>query len=508
MFLLASLAWAFSGPRATAEENTPFFFSGGNSLRAEEKEVGMKVVFAGKVFAAIIMLSLVGCMSLEERLASNDPAVRRAAELELISSSRRSGSESDRVAAINRVTTVDLLVAVAIAAEPAKQQGAGIVPSTLPDGMAALEKISDQELLSKVASSAEAKEIRVKAGEKITKRDLLLPVYQNAQDVEVRLDMLRKMPTELVSQIKYNADLIPFWQKVNDQRTLAQIYRDGNAKLSQEECEALAGKIIDESVLEEMVIAPGREKKERERVQRDSRKSELKYQIAGARRQSEEWASSARQSKNNWRLKDAEKEERKAREFEAQAVKLQKELLAVEAEGSSFLYVSNETGRVRLYRKINEARLVAMAKERVASQSFEDWNHEKIDGFLAATEMLPFLTDRHEIGQIAYSILATLYNFRAKCYGGALYGYRWGEKDRQMAQAIEEKVAAVLDDDIIMKLIRENPRAWRTLSGMIKDRSVASELAEELIETARQDGNDEKVKDCFKECGNALRTTN
>ena len=66
---------------------------------------------------ALVVLSgavLAGCMSLEERLASNDPNVRRNAELELISNSRRTGVEADRIDAIKRVTNVDLLVEIAI----------------------------------------------------------------------------------------------------------------------------------------------------------------------------------------------------------------------------------------------------------------------------------------------------------------------------------------------------------------------------------------------------------
>ena len=52
---------------------------------------------------------LAGCASLDDRLASNDPHVRSAAERELLQTSRSTGTEADRVAAVKRITDKDYL---------------------------------------------------------------------------------------------------------------------------------------------------------------------------------------------------------------------------------------------------------------------------------------------------------------------------------------------------------------------------------------------------------------
>lgn len=57
---------------------------------------------------------LAGCASLDDRLASNDPRVRSAAERELLQTSRATGTEADRVAAVKRITDKDYLYEIAM----------------------------------------------------------------------------------------------------------------------------------------------------------------------------------------------------------------------------------------------------------------------------------------------------------------------------------------------------------------------------------------------------------
>lgn len=57
---------------------------------------------------------LTGCASLDDRLASNDPRVRSAAERELLQTSRATGTEADRVAAVKRITDKDYLYEIAM----------------------------------------------------------------------------------------------------------------------------------------------------------------------------------------------------------------------------------------------------------------------------------------------------------------------------------------------------------------------------------------------------------
>ena len=73
-----------------------------------------KLMITAFVVAGIMALS--GCMSLEERLASSDPCVKNEAEHELVQISRATGTESDRIAAINKIANRDFLYEIAMKA--------------------------------------------------------------------------------------------------------------------------------------------------------------------------------------------------------------------------------------------------------------------------------------------------------------------------------------------------------------------------------------------------------
>ena len=445
---------------------------------------------------------LSGCMSLEERLASNDPNVRQSAELELISNSRKTGTEADRIDAIKRVTTVDLLVEIAKTAKPAQHTNNRIVPSTIPDGLAALEKISDQGMLSRLACMATSKDIRMKAGEKVTDNNLLLPLYRGAPDAEVRNDMLGKMPATMFNDIKYNAELIPFWRKVSDQRTLALIYRDGNMKLAEDERNALVAKITDDAILAEMVSEPDAEKVNREQAEKNRRRAELRDQFEDAKRKSEEWFKYAKQSKGNFHFRDAQRQEAKAKEYKLLAVKLKKELGVLETEGSSSLYVENENAREILYAKIKQENLVAMTKERVTAQTFADWNAKRVENLTAAANMIQYIADEKAMGEAVVSVLRKINDIRAKCHSG--WGYRWTGEDQQIADGIVKVACKKLNDNMIENIVERDRSSWSVLSELFKDKNRASRLAVKYINEARTTKDDNKIKRAFNEYADAI----
>ena len=100
------------------------------------------------VLSVIICWGVFGCMSLEERLSSRNQNVRTAAEYELVAKSRRSGSVAERVAALKKVKCEPLLARVALDAN--KENGSDV------DGKIAVSRISDQELLFKIAMEGKA----------------------------------------------------------------------------------------------------------------------------------------------------------------------------------------------------------------------------------------------------------------------------------------------------------------------------------------------------------------
>ena len=203
-------------------------------------------------------MMLTGCMSLEERLASNDPAVKRNAEYELIANSRRTGSEPDRIAAIKRVTDSQLLTEIALAAHPEQKKKHGTVPSTIPDGMAALEKLTDQKSLFKLAADANAKEIKSAALDKVSDQGYLLKLFSKEDtDAKTKKRILSRLDAATLREIPYCSDLIPFWRKLSSQKILAACYRDGYETLTADERKELVSKLTDQVVLEKMVREPG-----------------------------------------------------------------------------------------------------------------------------------------------------------------------------------------------------------------------------------------------------------
>lgn len=307
----------------TKEKTRPLFScvqqgEGMKEKRMNIRSVGLVLLAGGGLLA--------GCASLEERLASDDPIVRRNAEYELVSHARVYGNESDRIAAINRVKDPEVLQQVALQAEPEKEHRNSISPSTLPDGLAAVAKLTDRKSLAMITCGAKAKEIRIAAGKKLTDQAALVAVYRRAIDDEVRNDLIGKMDAESLRKVPYSKDMISCWAKITDQRTLAMIYRDGHSVLSESDRNGLVAKITDEKILSEMVIKPSQKEIEKARRETESKKDELKSQM----------------------------EEAKRRSNKTQMVKLFQEIKALNAADAKFLYVSDAKAKAALYGKIGD----------------------------------------------------------------------------------------------------------------------------------------------------------
>ena len=107
---------------------------------------------------------LAGCASLEERLASNDPEVKKDAERDLLIQQSYEFDANKRLAAVKRVTNEDVLASFAMSIpDPtsAKYQ------DRRPEALAALEKMADEKLLASVAAGATSGKIKAAAFDKI-----------------------------------------------------------------------------------------------------------------------------------------------------------------------------------------------------------------------------------------------------------------------------------------------------------------------------------------------------
>ena len=133
--------------------------------------------------AIVGALALAGCMSLEERLASNDAQVRREAEYELVSQARKSGKVDECVAAVGRVSDQQLLLGVAQSSPNGYEK----------EGVAAVGKISDEANLLTISKTAKSEKVAVAAIGKLAKQESLLDVARCAQFQAARLAAYMRM---------------------------------------------------------------------------------------------------------------------------------------------------------------------------------------------------------------------------------------------------------------------------------------------------------------------------
>jgi len=154
-------------------------------------------------------LTIAGCMSLEERLASNDAGVRRDAEYELIQQAYKKGSQQDRLAAIARVSDQGLLFSLAMKSqENTAKEGAAAVQkltdasqvlqvakeSVVPDvGATALSKVNNVASYADIAQRAKTPAVRAAAYEKITDQNQLLSIAQETKDKTIKLSAIKRV---------------------------------------------------------------------------------------------------------------------------------------------------------------------------------------------------------------------------------------------------------------------------------------------------------------------------
>jgi hypothetical protein len=135
----------------------------------------MKIV--KKLSAILVLASMSGCMSLDERLASSDPTIKREAEIELIRDSFKKGRKQQRLAAVEKVTCQDILIAVAKSA----------TLDTKEEGVASVAKITDKKGLAQIAKVSRVKDVGVAACQKIADQEICFDLAQNAALAETRL---------------------------------------------------------------------------------------------------------------------------------------------------------------------------------------------------------------------------------------------------------------------------------------------------------------------------------
>ena len=297
------------------------------------------------IATTVISVAMTGCVSIEDQLNSQDPNVRVQGEYRLLTNARLSGKPEEVVSAINRIQTKSLLLEIA---KNASQKRIG-------EGQAALSKLTDEKDFATLACSAEAPQIRRMAFAKVSKQETFLAICTQAGDPMIRKFAMDKLSPDNLAKLPYSSALLPYWKKITDQKTLAKIYRDGCGTFPQEDLKAIAEKIDDEAILEEMVIPPpGRETAMAQR-NRENEIFKLSNEIKELRKKAEKRNKDANRAKKNWDLREEKRARQEVYNLLAQITQIQKRLDLMKNSPVTGLYVTNRIAQAALYGRIKNA---------------------------------------------------------------------------------------------------------------------------------------------------------
>ena len=191
-----------------------------------------------------VVMTITGCVTIEDQLNSPDPSTRLVGEHRLLTQARQSGKAEEVLNAVKRIQTKPLLLEIS---KNASQK-------SIEEGQLALSKLTDEKDFATLACLAVSPQIRRMAFARVSQQETLLAVCTRARDSGIRKSAMDKLSPESLSQLPYSPDLFPYWKKITDQKTLAKIYRDTCGVLSKDDMKSIADKIEDEAILEEMVI--------------------------------------------------------------------------------------------------------------------------------------------------------------------------------------------------------------------------------------------------------------
>ncbi len=195
----------------------------------------MKNIAAAIALAA--SAAIVGCASLDERLASTDPRVKNEAEHELIASSRENGDEAMRVAAVKRVTNKDYLYEIAMDAKPTFRTPGGKTISTTAEGLAAFGQLALD-------------------GKTVDGLKKLIALVANANSTEVRIAALNEIAGQNAIGRSAAGNSNPkvrqaAWARLNSEAGFAVVAKGAIDEKMQSEA---FGKLKDQKTIDEVVL--------------------------------------------------------------------------------------------------------------------------------------------------------------------------------------------------------------------------------------------------------------
>ncbi len=183
------------------------------------------------IASVVVSMALVGCMSLEERLASSDAKIKKDAEIELYQIAVVARNDVEVVKAINRITSNEVLARIAAHSEENIARKA-------------VERMNEDQWLCGVATMSKFPSVQESAASKIKSQERLLDLYNDPDASLIRETVIKRMDAETLARIPYNKNLILAWRNIEDAKILARMFKDSSSVLSVEEQKKLAVKLV------------------------------------------------------------------------------------------------------------------------------------------------------------------------------------------------------------------------------------------------------------------------
>lgn len=183
-----------------------------------------KQLFALSLLCAMIVS---GCMSLEERLVSPDPTIKRNAEYELVNKAHGSGNLAECIAAVERVSDRELLRGVALQTSAKYAQ----------EGVAAVKKLKDQDDFKAIATGAHAELVAAAAYMRINDQTSLLEIAKQTKYAYIRRVAAVKISDKksilpiVISHIQDNELIEKFISNCKDEKVLCELINNCGDKL-------------------------------------------------------------------------------------------------------------------------------------------------------------------------------------------------------------------------------------------------------------------------------------
>lgn len=184
------------------------------------------------LIASVVMsMALVGCMSLEERLASSDAKIKKDAEIELYQIAVATRNDAEVVKAINRITSNEVLARIAAHSEENIARKA-------------VARMNEDQWLCGVATMSKFPSVQESAASKIKSEERLFDLYNDPGASLIREIVIKRMGAGTLARIPYNKDLILAWRNIEDAKILARMFKDSIGVLSEVEQKELAMKLV------------------------------------------------------------------------------------------------------------------------------------------------------------------------------------------------------------------------------------------------------------------------